>query len=93
MKHHSTELTSAAERSADSPAEPGYRGVFDSVTAYAEALVDDLGSEQLLDELLPPGLRPYVRIDTAALSRDLVIGGTIRVEANSNGGIIIFDGR
>lgn len=91
--NHNIEQPPTAGDTADIPADAGYRGVFDSVTAYADALIEDLGSDRLLDELLPPGLRQYVRVDTDALGRDLVIGGTIRVEPNPDGRILVFDGR
>ena len=69
-----------------------YLGHYDSVTAYAEQLIDDLGYNDELDRL-PESLRSYLRFDTDQLGRDLVFGGDIHVVPSPDGGVWLFDGR
>lgn len=73
--------------------EDAYLGHYDSVEAYAEQLIDDLGYEQLLDEAIPDHLRSYVRIDTDALARDMQLGGDIHAITAEDGGVWLFDAR
>jgi len=70
-----------------------YLGHYPSVEVYAEELVDDLGYQQLIDAAVPQSLQPYVRIDTAALGRDMELGGDIHVLAADDGGVWLFDAR
>lgn len=70
-----------------------YLGHYESVEAYAEQLVDDLGYQQLIDAAVPQSLQPYVRIDTAALGRDMELGGDLHVLAADDGGVWLFDAR
>lgn len=69
-----------------------YLGHYESVAAYAEQLADDLG---YTDELakLPESLQPYIHFDSAALARDMEMGGDIDVVPDSSGGVWIFDNR
>lgn len=53
-----------------------YRGTWDSIVAYADELLADLGAEEYLRDV-PDWLRPYVRIDADAFARDLELGGDI----------------
>lgn len=69
-----------------------YLGAYDSLEAYAEQLVDDLGYEQLLDQAVPQSLRPYVRLDTEGLARDLQLGGDVHALPAENGGVWVFQG-
>ena len=58
--------------------EDAYLGHFESVQAYAEELLDDLGYEDLIDRLLPKHIRAYVHIDVEGFARDLSSRGTSR---------------
>ena len=51
--------------------EESYLGRWDSLEAYAQQVFDDLGLEQQLDDVVPTGLRPYVRIDYEMFGRDV----------------------
>lgn len=73
--------------------EDAYLGHYDSVEAYAEQLIDDLGYDRLLDEAIPEHLRSYVRIDTDALARDMQMGGDIHAITAEDGGVWLFDAR
>lgn len=69
-----------------------YLGHFDSITDYADQLIDDLGYTERLEALVPDHLIPYVAIDTAQLGRDLYYGGDINTVTADDGGIWVFDG-
>jgi antirestriction protein len=69
-----------------------YLGHYDSVEAYVEQMVDDLGYEQLLNEAVSDSLRPYVKVDVAALASDMEMAGDIHVVAADDGGVWIFNG-
>lgn len=71
--------------------EAAYLGHYDSEQAYAEQLIDDLGYQRLLDESVPVSLRPYARIDTDALARDMQLDGDLYFYPADDGGIWIFD--
>jgi antirestriction protein len=73
--------------------EDDYLGQFDSTEAYVEQLVADVGYDELLDRVVPEQLRPYVRIDVAALARDMQLGGDIHVVPTGEGGVWIFAAR
>lgn len=70
-----------------------YLGEYDSLEAYAEQLVDDLGYDELLDRTIPESLRPYVQINVAGLAQDMWLGGDIHVYHRDGGGVWLFDGR
>jgi antirestriction protein len=67
-----------------------FRGHWESVEAYAESLVDDLGIDAAIEEAVGT-LAPYPRIDTAALARDMVLGGELSVADAPDGGIYLFE--
>jgi antirestriction protein len=69
-----------------------YLGEYNSLAAYAEQLVDDIGYNQILDDVLPPQLRPYVSIDTGQLGEDMRLSGDIHVYERPNGGVWLFEG-
>ncbi|MGW0019944.1 antirestriction protein ArdA [Rhodococcus sp. NPDC003382] len=73
--------------------EAAYLGHYESEQAYAEQLIDDLGYQQLLDNSVPDSLRPYARIDTEALARDMQLDGDLHFYPADDGGIWVFDGR
>lgn len=79
-----------AELAALEQFEEAYRGRWESVTDYAESLLDELGATDVLDQV-PEWLQPYVELDVGGFARDLVLGGDIRtVEGES--GVWVFDG-
>ncbi len=69
-----------------------YLGHYDNLHAYIEQLINDLGYDRILDEVVPPKLRPYVKIDIAATTRDLQFGGDLHVLSAAEGGVWIFRG-
>jgi len=73
--------------------EEGYLGRWDSLTAYAEQLFDDMGYEQELAKVIPDGLRAYVRFDAEGFGRDLHLSGDISYADTLDGGVWIFDDR
>lgn len=66
-----------------------YLGHYDSVQDYIEQMADDLGYEHEFITV-PEHLRPYVRIDYAAIARDLHSSGDIATVQNPDGGVWIF---
>jgi antirestriction protein len=72
--------------------EEAYRGEYDSLEAYAEHLIQELGYDELLDRVVPPSLRPYVDINIAGYAQDLWLNGEVQVYYRSGGGVWIFDG-
>ena len=68
-----------------------YLGHWDSLTAYAEELLDDLGVYRQIEEALPEHLQPYVMIDVEGMARDMELGGQITT-SEGDGGVYIFDG-
>lgn len=68
-----------------------YLGEWDSVDAYAEQLLDDVGVTDELDKI-SESIRPYVSIDIAGFARDLVLGGDITA-VDDGEHTYIFDGR
>ena len=70
-----------------------YLGEYESIEAYAEQLVDDLGYERALDEALPEHVRRYVEINVAGLAQDLWLSGDVHVYQQEGGGVWLFDGR
>lgn len=69
-----------------------YLGHYDSLHAYLEQTINDLGYDRILDEVVPPKLRPYVKIDIDATARDLQFGGDLHVLEAIEGGVWIFRG-
>lgn len=69
-----------------------YLGQYDSTQDFAERMADDFG---YADELakLPESLQPYVHFDSAALARDMEMGGDIDVVPYPSSGVWIFDNR
>ena len=66
-----------------------YLGHYDSVQDYVDGFVDDVGYTEKLTKL-PASLQPYVRFDTEALARDMVLSGDIYAVHDSAGGVWIF---
>lgn len=70
-----------------------YLGEYDSLEAYAEQLIDDLGYNRLLDEVLPEHVRRYVEFNTAGLAQDMWLSGDVHVYHRDGGGVWLFNGR
>jgi len=69
-----------------------YLGHYDSVHAYLEQRVNDLGYDRVLDEAVPPTIRPYVKIDISGTADDLLSKGDLVVLPAPDGGVWIFNG-
>ncbi|BCT76447.1 antirestriction protein ArdA [Sinomonas cyclohexanicum] len=66
-----------------------YLGEYDTLDAYTEQLIDDLGYDRLLDEALPESIRSYVKIDGHAMAQDLEASGDV-FTVESDSGVYIF---
>jgi antirestriction protein len=71
--------------------EDAYLGDYDSVTSYAEQLLDDIGLTRIVEEHVPEELQSYVEVIAERLANDLVLGGDITAIEHA-GGVWIFDG-
>jgi antirestriction protein len=67
-----------------------YLGEWESAEAYVDELVDDLGIDRLLDEHVPESWRPYVRVDSEGLARDMQIEGSLLAIDGSEGNVFLF---
>lgn len=56
-----------------------FLGHFESLDAYAEQLLDDLGYTAEVERAVPSHLRPYVSLDVAGFARDVQLGGDVVV--------------
>jgi antirestriction protein len=72
--------------------EEAYLGEYDSLEAYAEELISDLGYDDLLDRVVPPSLRPYVDINIVGYAQDMWLNGEVQVYHRSGGGVWLFNG-
>ena len=70
--------------------EDHYLGTFESTGAYVESLLEECDAYSF-EEFVPEWLRPYVKIDTELLARDMEIELYV-VEARE-GGVLVFDTR
>ena len=70
--------------------EEGYQGTWDSLAAYAEDFLDDLGVESQLEAVTPEWLQPYVTIDYEAFGSDMELSGDIVTSRAEQGGIYVF---
>jgi antirestriction protein len=71
--------------------EDAYRGHWETVEAYADELLDDLGANHYI-EAIPEFLQPYIKVDVEGFARDLELGGDIWT-SDGDGGVYVFDGR
>jgi antirestriction protein len=71
--------------------EDHYEGHAESVEAYAEQLLEDMGfgSDFDLAGQLPASLQPYVRFDVEGFARDLELSGDI-MTSEGDGGVYVF---
>lgn len=67
-----------------------YLGHWNSVEAYAEELLDDLGLEDLLDREIPEHLQAYVTVDIEGFARDLEYSGDVTASEGDHG-VYLFD--
>lgn len=70
--------------------EDAYLGHWESIEAFAESLFDDFGYQQILDQIIPEQLQPYVRFDAEAWARDLDLGGDITT-SQADRGVYVFN--
>jgi antirestriction protein len=66
-----------------------YLGHWDSLSALADELWDDMGYQQAIDAALPESLQPYVKFDAEAYGRDLELGGDV-MTSEGDGGTYVF---
>jgi antirestriction protein len=88
---HWAELVGTNEPDVLDKFEDHYEGHAESVEAYAEQLLDDMGfgSDFDLAGQLPASLQPYVRFDVKGFARDLELSGDI-MTSEGDGGIYVF---
>jgi antirestriction protein len=67
-----------------------YLGHFDSAEAYAEYFLEEAGSYEFMD-YVPESLRPYVKVDTEPMGRDM--GIELYIVESGGGGVFVFDPR
>ncbi|MHA7268374.1 antirestriction protein ArdA [Arthrobacter sp. HLT1-20] len=72
--------------------EVAYLGEYDTLAAYAEQIIDDLGWRDEVEKLLPESLQPYVTIDAEAMAEDMRLDGEI-YSIESDSGIYVFNSR
>jgi len=66
-----------------------YLGHYDSVQEYIDQMVEEFGDTSELSKL-PEHLLPYVRLDTAAIARDMQLSGELATVDDPNGGVWLF---
>lgn len=69
--------------------EARYQGRWDSLAAYADGLLDELGAAEAV-EGLPEWFQAYAQLDHEQFARDLELGGDVRVVPASDGGVFVF---
>lgn len=72
--------------------ERSYLGHYKSLENYALQIADDLGYNAEIARL-PEQMQAYVKVDTAAMARDLELSGDVYVAPDPNGGVWLFDDR
>jgi antirestriction protein len=76
--------------------EDAYLGNWESLSTYAEGLLDNLGVTaeltRLVEQNLGEHLALYVHWDYEALGRDLDYGGDIRTQERDDGSLDVFEG-
>jgi antirestriction protein len=71
--------------------ERAYLGHYNSLETYAFQIADDFGYNAEIAKL-PESMQSYVKVDTAAMARDLELSGGVYVAPDPNGGVWLFDG-
>ncbi len=72
--------------------EEAYLGEYDSVAAYGEQIIEEMGWQDEIDRVLPESVSRYVRIDGDALAQDMWLSGEMQVVHSPNGGVWVFLG-
>lgn len=67
-----------------------FLGHWDSLEAYADDLLDDLGIEAILGQAVPTHLQAYVTVDVEGFARDLEYSGEVSASEGDNG-VYLFD--
>jgi len=68
-----------------------YVGQWESLEAYAEDVLDDMGATAELVHI-PEWLQPYVALDVAGFARDLEMSGDVLTASANDGGVFVFQG-
>jgi antirestriction protein len=89
---HWISLNSSTDESTCDGFEDAYLGCFESLEAYAEQLLDDLGYDTALESAVPEFLQPYVKIDVEGFARDLEMSGDVATSEGQDG-VYVFDMR
>lgn len=71
--------------------EERYQGEWESATAYADDLLDQLDADRVVAET-PEWLQPYLSIDATGFARDLELNGDITMIERPDGGLWVFSG-
>lgn len=87
---HWAALVGTTERDALDRFEDAYLGHYESIEAYAEALFDDLGYQDLVERAIPEHLQPYLRLDVEGFARDLELAGDVTT-SEGDGGVYVYD--
>jgi antirestriction protein len=72
--------------------EEAHWGTWPTLERYAEDLLENLGIEQQLDQMLDRHQRRYVQVDYMGLARDLELSGDIRTVRRPDGHVDVFQG-
>ncbi|MCW2538726.1 MAG: antirestriction protein ArdA [Frankiales bacterium] len=88
-----TDFDATEDADTDERFSEAYLGEYDSLEAYAEQLLDDLGYQELLDRALPEHLHRYVEINLAGFAQDLWLSGDVALCHKQGGGVWLFDNR
>lgn len=70
--------------------EEHYQGEWDSITDYAEHLLDELGATEAL-EAVPDWLQGYISLHIEGFARDLEMNGDVCTVPSGPGGVFVFD--
>lgn len=87
---HWATICGTTERDELARFDEAYRGHWNSVAAYAEELLDDLGIEELLEREVPEHLQAFVTVDVDGFTRDLEYSGDITASEGDDG-VYVFD--
>lgn len=86
---HWVDLTGERDEDTVTNFQSSYLGCFESIEAYAESLLEDLGYKDMIQPPLPEFLQPYVSIDIESLARDLELSGDV-MTAEGGKGVYVF---
>jgi antirestriction protein len=87
---HWAAITGTSDRDELARFDDVYLGHWDSVEAYAEELLDDLGLDNLIERAVPDHLRSYVTVNVEGFARDLEYSGDVTA-SEGDGGVYLFD--